>query len=124
MRSGVTSSGVRNEARLPYANTARAYSQGPGDLGGAIPLEVAQGQDGAIAFWQQAEKPLHAHLGLLASTFRALESLKLRLKITQRTRLVLTLRLPVVSNCRASRRVEPAACTFGTLILASASGAP
>src|SRR5437660_7555389 len=96
---------------------ARACSQGLSNLGSAIPLEVAQGQNGAIAFWQEAEKVLHTHLGLLVSKWSVIAQERLLLQAAQRTHLVLTLRLPVIDDCCTSRRVEPATRAFEALIL-------
>jgi hypothetical protein len=103
---------------------ARACSKGRGNLGSTIPLEVAQGQNGAISFWQEAEKALHARLDLLLRkcSVRALE--QLLLQAAQRTYLVQTLRLPVIDDGGTSRRVEPAPRAICALILASASAAP
>src|SRR5258708_13606996 len=96
---------------------ARACPQGRGNLRRAIPLEVAQGQNGAIAFWQEAEKVLHAHLGLLISKCSVIAGEQLLLQAAQRTYLVQTLRLPVIDDGGTSRRVEPAMHAFEALIL-------
>src|SRR5947209_17964166 len=89
---------------------ARACSQGLGNLGSALPLEVAQGQNGAIAFWQEAEKVPHTHLDLLVSKCSVIAQEQLLLQAAQRTHLVLTLLLPMIDDCCTSCLVVPAMC--------------
>src|SRR6266699_6544553 len=95
---------------------ACACSQGRSNLGSTIPLEVAQGQNGAISFWQEAENALHAHLDLLRSLCSVIAFEQLLLQVAQRTYLVQTLRLPVIDDGGTSRRVEPAPCAICALI--------
>jgi hypothetical protein len=51
-------------ARLRARKYGLRGSHGCGNLRCATPLEVAQGQNGAITFWQEAQKLSHAHLVL------------------------------------------------------------
>src|SRR5258708_28003329 len=95
---------------------SRVCAQRLGNLGGAIALEVAQGQDVALALWEQTEKMLHTHLCPLAGEFYAVAGEKLLFQTAQRTRLVPISLLPVVHNRRAGRRVKPTARAFLALI--------
>src|SRR6266700_1484567 len=103
--------------QLQHANMTCACSQSGGNLGSTISLEVVQGQNSAISFWQEAEQVLHAHLDLLVSRCCIIAGEQLLLQATQRMHLVLTLRLPVINDGGTSRRVEPAARASGSLIL-------
>lgn len=60
---------------------------------------------------------LHAHLGLLGSICSVIAEEQLLLQATQRTHLVLTLRLPVIDNGGTSRRIEPTMHAIVALIL-------
>src|SRR5579864_6295771 len=103
--------------QLQHANMTCTCSQSGGNLGSTISLEVVQGQNGAISFWQEAEKVLHARLGLLVRRCCVLAEVQLLLQATQRMHLVRTLRLPVIDDGATSCRVEPATHASGALIL-------
>src|SRR5215472_8139751 len=92
-------------------------SQSGGNLGSTISLEVVQGQNGAISFWQEAEKVMHAHLDLLLRRCCVIAEVQLLLQAAQRMHLVWTLRLPVIDDGGTSRRVEPAMHVICALIL-------
>ena len=96
---------------------ARACSQRLGNLRQRYtPLGSARSK-WAISFWQEAEKVLYAHLGLLGGQCCVIAGEQLLLQATQRMHLGLTLRLPVIDDGGTSRRVEPAMRAIEALIL-------